>query len=233
MSISPTPLDPPSLQDLMTRSFFAMRWGLFVIGVGLPPVLWFWAWVAHPHHALPDSISGYYHTAARNLFVGALVAVGLLLFLYKAFNTAENLLLNISGIATIGVAFFPCNPDPGATDNSAMGFWVHGVFALITFLTQGIVAVFFASTTIKLLGEERLRRRFRMTYRILGLLMIVLPLVALLTTTTLKESHSTFWIELAGVYAFAAYWATKTIEYRKTSAERNAVRGTLDLNAVR
>ena len=229
MPISPKPLRPQSIQDLMTRSFYAMRWGLFGIGVGLPPVLWFWAWVAHRGHALPDSISGYYHTGARNLLVGALVTAGFVLFLYKAFNTVENLLLNVSGIAAMGVAFFPSKPDPGATDNSDVGFWEHGVFALIAFGTIGVVAVFFASTTVRLLQDKNLQNRFRSTYRLLGVLMIALPIIAIITTSALNASHSTFWVESAALYVFAVYWLTKTIEYRKTSAERSAVQGTLQL----
>jgi hypothetical protein len=192
--------------------------------------LWFWAWIARPDHALPDSISGYYHTDARNLLVGALVASGVALFLYKGFNKAENLLLNVAGLSAIGVAFFPCRPDPGATDNSDGGFWVHGVFALIAFGAMGLVAVFFASWTVERLQDGVLKRRFRRAYRVLGVLMIALPVVAMITTSVLKESHSTFWAESAGLYAFAGYWFTKTVEYRKNNAERAAISGTLDLD---
>jgi Protein of unknown function (DUF998) len=224
------PLRTLDLQNLMTRSFFAMRWAMFGIGVALPPALWIWLLVVDTGHPLPNSLSGYYHTDARNLFVGALVASGLLLFLYKAFDTIENLLLNVAGVAAIGVAFFPCKPDPGATDGSTAGYWEHGVFALITFGGMGLVAVFFASSTVKLL-PERLRPRFAGIYRILGLLMIAAPVVAIVVTRMTKETHATFWVEVAGLYAFAAYWLVKTIEYRRTNAERKAVSGTLDLTA--
>lgn len=225
------PLDTLDLQNLMTRSFFAMRWTMFGIGVALPPALWIWLLVVDTGRPLPDSLSGYYHTDARNLFVGALVASGLLLFLYKAFDKTENLLLNVAGLAAIGVAFFPCKPDPGATDGSPAGYWEHGVFALITFGGMGLVAVFLASSTVRLLADERLRARFAWIYRILGLAMIVAPLAAIVVTRMTKETHATFWVEAAGLYAFAAYWLVKTIEYRRTNAEREAVRGTLDLNA--
>ncbi len=232
MVLSPKPLPPDDLPELMAKSFFAMRWALFLVGVGLPPLLWVWAWMAQPDHPVPDSISGYYHTAARDLLVGALAATGLMLILYKAFNKYENVLLNVSGIAAVGVAFFPCQPDPGATDNSTVGFWVHGVFAQITFGTLGVVAVFFGPTTVKLLHDAVTERRFRVIYRVLGVLMIVLPLIAIVTTAALKASHSTFWVESAGVWAFAAYWLTKTIEYRKTNVERDAVLGTLRLEGT-
>jgi hypothetical protein len=229
MALSPTPLPPRDLPDLMARSFYAMRYALLGIGLLLPPALWVWELIAYPHYALPNSISGYYHTAARNLLVGALVAIGLTLVVYNGFNRLENLALNVAGVAAVGVAFFPCKSDPGATDGSTTGSWAHGVFALIAFGCIGAVAVLFGSDTVRLLSDQRLRQRFRLVYRILGVAMIVLPLVVLFITRAVHDTHATFFVETAALYAFAGYWLTKTIEYRMTNAERDAVRGTLDL----
>lgn len=212
------------LQDLMARSFFAMRWGLLAIGVLLPPVLLVGAHLQHPGHRAPLSISGYYHTGMRNVFVGAVVTIGVLMLLYRAFNVIENVLLNVAGIAAIGVALFPVAPDAGATDGATSGFWIHDWFATVTFAAIGIVAAFFGPDTVYLL-PARLQPRYRRIYRTLGVAMFIVPAVTYLLSRA--GLGSLFWIETVGLWIFAGYWLTKTVEYRTTAAEREAIRGTL------
>jgi hypothetical protein len=207
----------------MARSFFTMRWGLLTVGALFPAVLRIGEQIAAPHHAQPLSISGYYHTHMRNILVGALVALGLLLFLYKAFNKLENLLLNTAGIAAVGVALFPTEPDIGATDGSTTGYLVHGWFALVAFAAMGIVAVSFAGDTVSHLPKESQRSVFRQLYRFLGVAMIAFPGLAWLASH--RGWGSLFWVEWTGMLVFAGYWAVKTVEFKLTSAEKLAMRG--------
>lgn len=57
-----------------------------------------------------DSISAYYYTAARNVFVAALCCLGIMLIVYKGSADAEDVLLNLAGTLAFFVAFVPVDP---------------------------------------------------------------------------------------------------------------------------
>ncbi len=60
------------------------------------------------------SLSAYYHSGLRDYFVGTLVVVSVLLFLYKFFeHSLDNLLSWIAGAGALGVAFFPTHVPEG------------------------------------------------------------------------------------------------------------------------
>lgn len=58
------------------------------------------------------SLSGYYYTPVQNLFVGALVAIGVCLVSLKGNTDSEDVLLNFAGICAPFVALVPFD-DPG------------------------------------------------------------------------------------------------------------------------
>jgi len=53
------------------------------------------------------SISAYYYTSARAVFVACLCAIGACLVIYRGHTAVEDLALNISGLLAFGVAFVP------------------------------------------------------------------------------------------------------------------------------
>ena len=61
---------------------------------------------------LLDSISSYYWTPVRSVFVGALVALGVGMLVLKPDNELEDIFLNIAGVLAPVVAFVP-TPQPG------------------------------------------------------------------------------------------------------------------------
>ncbi len=64
------------------------------------------------HGCWRTSISSYYYTPVRGVFVGSLVAVGVCLIAIKGNTTLEDVLLNIAGCLAPVVAFVPIR-DPG------------------------------------------------------------------------------------------------------------------------
>jgi hypothetical protein len=212
-------------QRLMAHTYFGLRWGLGIAAFLLPLVARFGERLL-THHSLPESISGYYHTGMRNYFVATLIVIAAFLFLYKGFSRWENHLLNLAGVATATIAFFPTSCDSGATECATFTRpAVHGTAAIIAFGSIGIVAIFLGGSTLDLLKNPSKERMFRLTYRLLGLAMIVLPVV----TALLARSNvaSTYWIELVSLWVFVGYWAAKTVEFRSTDAEVNAISGIL------
>ena len=59
------------------------------------------------------SISAYYYTPARGVFVGALIAIGVCMLCLRGNTPGEDLLLNLAGMFAPVVALVP-TPDPGS-----------------------------------------------------------------------------------------------------------------------
>ena len=102
--------------------------------------------------SLLPSISDYYWTPARSVFVGSLVALGVGMIVIKADNELEDILLNVGGVLAPVVAFVPtpqlgtCTTSggdrPGLPQSTVDGITnnmgallVAGGFALVVFLT--------------------------------------------------------------------------------------------------
>jgi hypothetical protein len=106
----------------------------------------------------PDSMSGYYYTDMRNIFVGALCALGVFLGAYDGYDNVDRWMTNVAGFGAIGVALCPTKPAVCAaragacpassvprlsTSQQVVGD-IHLVFAAVTFIALGLMALRFA-----------------------------------------------------------------------------------------
>lgn len=120
----------------------------------------------------PDSMSGYYYTDMRNIFVGALCALGVFLGAYDGYDEADRWITNIAGLCAIGVAFCPTKPTVCAagvracpassvthlsTSQQAVGD-IHMFFAAVTFITLGLMALRFAKGGTTPPGQDTMGR---------------------------------------------------------------------------
>lgn len=220
----------PSSQTLRRHfesTYLRLRIGIAAIGVALPVTLWVGA-LALEGSSLQSSMSAYYHTGMRDVFVGALFAIGIALYLYKGFSVAENVVLSLAGVMAVCVALFPTQ---GAGERVPANV-VHGVAAIAFFACLAYVSVFRAGDTLSLIRDTRRARALEGSYRALGVAMIASPLVALAVERLLRppegEPSAVFFIEVFGIAAFAAYWLVKSWELRQTSADRAAAQGVLE-----
>jgi hypothetical protein len=108
----------------------------------------------------PDSMSGYYYTHMRNVFVGALCALGIFLIAYDGYDEVDRWVTNAAGFCAIGVAFFPTKPPvcprhagvcpaPWVSRLSAgqqVTGGLHLFFAATTFIALALMALRFAKT---------------------------------------------------------------------------------------
>lgn len=100
---------------LYVRSYLLIRTIVGVFGILLPLILIIGeAYFLRGSVQLRGSLSGYYHTPMRDIFVASLCVTGFLLATYLAgqVNTWDFWLSLVAGVAVIGVAFFPtARPD--------------------------------------------------------------------------------------------------------------------------
>jgi hypothetical protein len=226
------------LQEHMMGTYYGLRVGLAVIGIALPLVVLFAGGVLH-HVWLEPSISRYYHTqggisyfTTRDLFVGGLFAVGACLYLYKGFSTRENVALNLAGVFALFVALLPTAATPG---DEGVVSTLHKTSAVLFFLCIAYVSLFRSRDTLLLLPPEK-RRRYARGYLFTGLAMIASPLAAVALSFALEPASGIrtiiFWLETFAVWSFAAYWIIKTVEMRKTEAEKRALDAELKRETV-
>ena len=157
----------------------------------------------------------------RDIFVGILFAIGFFLCLYRGFSTRENRALNLAGAFAIGVAILPIEWNCG--DECKKISW-HGFFAISLFLCMAYVCIGCASETLRLLKDEKRKKRYSRIYKFLGLSMILAPVVALLLTIVFRKFHAyTYIAEAIGIVAFASYWLIKSRELSSTKAELKAL----------
>jgi hypothetical protein len=217
------------LQEHVFSSYLHLRYGAAIIGALLPLIVY--AVGILYRVPLADSISDYYwvpdgpEAPSRDWLVGCLFAVAAILYLYKGFSNAENVALNLAALLAAGVALFPT-----AEYDSAGGgrFSIHGFCAVSMFICLVYVVWFRAGDTLHLLppGATPGPERYRQMYRIVGGVMLVSPLTAFIVNSIIgTETSYVFFIEAAGIWAFAAYWLIKGSELKRSGATSQALCG--------
>jgi hypothetical protein len=188
-----------TLHDHIHVSYHTIRRGIGILGFMFPLIflvvgLFFGIGLLH-------SISAYYHTWIRDVYVGLLCTMGFLLHLYKGYTTREDQVLNLAGVFAFLTAILPTGVSP-----------YHGYCAILFFACIAYVCIFLASETLVEMTDPTVAARYRLTYRILGVLMILLPLIASLI------SQYVFWVEFAAVWVFSTYWLIKCREMKVLDA---------------
>lgn len=226
----PAPAPVNDENGFIVSTYFSLRVALTVLSVLLPPVLYFWG----RRHGVPlqYSMSAYYHAdvsglscpgghgIARDLFVGGLFAVGGLLYAYRGVTTLENWTLNLAGLLAGAIALFPMRITCDGIPNR---FTPHGTFAILFFLCIAAVAIFAGPSTLDRIKDPKLREFFRHGYRVTGFVMVLAPgSVIAWSLLTGSYAEHTFAIEVAGMYAFAAFWVLKSWEIHKANEALSA-----------
>jgi len=227
-------MDNEELQKHILSTYNRLRLGMFAIAAAAPIVVVVWGLLFNV--GWQDSISAYYFAPYANkweysafpgrvLFVGILFALGSFLILYKGFSRREDRALNLAGACALGVAVFPMYPEahyiPRSND-------LHFTFAILLFICMAYTAIFCHEDTLQWIADPTRRRRYRNTYRVIGCFMGLFPLIGLALALIFDATQRhVFWIEAAGIWAFAAYWYTKSKELEESQAEVRVAKLTL------
>jgi hypothetical protein len=123
---------PPANQDSII-SYLLLRKSLGWIAIAMPFALGFGAWF---FEGIPwaDSISAYYYTSMRDVFVGTMFAVGVFLFCYRGRNRQDNIVTNLAGIAAAAIGLAARDIDPVARALGVLMLVCFGAIALLKWL---------------------------------------------------------------------------------------------------
>jgi putative Mn2+ efflux pump MntP len=166
------------------------------------------------------SISSYYWTPVRGIFVGALVAIGTCLIVLKGNTPVEDVLLNVAGALAPIVAFVPildpkeCQSTPWAASADGRANIFNNVGA---FLLAGLVAVAVAWWVARREGRGRLSRA-----DLIGLLVtIALVLAGIALFLWAREFFDRWAHYLAAIPLFlvlVAVMVVNAVSYARTKA---------------
>ena len=168
----------------------------------------------------PATISAYYYTGMREVFVGTLVLIGALMMCYRTPDKQDTWIGIFTGLAAFGIALFPMEV---TFAEELIGRYPKGCFSecyvirgFLGFHTY-FVGAFFAlafylmyfrfsahtppDATDQKLSRNRVYRTCAVTMGVAG--------ISMLYFTSIKYSGGMFWSEAAAVMSFAVAWLIK------------------------
>ena len=205
-------------------SYYTMRKAVGLIAVTLPIALALGSILSGllgPAHALPHplfqrSISDYYYTPMRDLYVGSLCAIAAFLACSRGYDLRDEITGYLAGVCAVGVACFPSfNPRSIRYTQLDFAFGViHTAFAALMYLTLAYICIFlFRKSSPQKTFTRRKQDRNRI-YVVSGVIMVacMIAMVSLTMLTTIERrhpSHLLFWCESLALCAFGIAWLTK------------------------
>lgn len=206
----------------LVMSYLLMRLLIGVIAVLLPVVLILVNWAIG--HGFQPSLSGYYYTPMRNIFVGSLCAMGIFLVSYYGYDRSDRLITDGAGLCVILVSLFPTTPGYEPTSGQVVIGDFHLGFALVTFVLLSVMAFRFAKrepTPPGLSLWQRVKYAFGFTsqgdslrprwatalYRVCGA--VILICVALIYPLANTETYSLLVLETIMLVSFGISWFVK------------------------
>jgi hypothetical protein len=207
------PRASPAAAKPLLGSFLALRRAIGVFGLALPVAVSLAAYLLDSTR-LQSTISAYYHTASRDLFVGLLAAIGVFLMFYRGYDRADAVASRLSGLAAIGVALFPTTA-AGATTAAAVRIGkVHLACALVFFCTLAYTSLFLFTRTHADQGRPPTRRKRQRNwiYRMCGGAMVAALIGIGVHWGTAAHPDATslvFVLESVAIFAFGFSWLVK------------------------
>jgi len=196
-------------------SYLIIRSAIGVLGIIFPVILVLGSLVTGGEDEILPSISNYYHSNMRDLFVGILCAVSLFLFSYKGYERIDNIAGNLGCIFALGVVFLPTSTGDTLITRDPLIGKLHLMFAALFFLVLIFYSLFLFTKTDKkvIKGQKQNRNRI---YRVCGYTMLGCILLIALYFLFLQESFPglakldpVFWLESISLWAFGISWLTK------------------------
>jgi hypothetical protein len=199
--------------DCLVISYLALRRAVGIIGSSLPFVLVVGTWLLDGW-GIQSSISAYYYTGMRDVFVGSLCATGVFLLSYRGYDQADDTAGNLACVFAVGLALLPTSPATGATTAQTVVGYAHLMFASAYFLTLAYFSlVLFRKTNPSgRMTERKVQRNIVYTacgYTILVCVGLIVVNASLFSHAAFQRADPVFWLESAAVLAFGISWLTK------------------------
>jgi hypothetical protein len=131
-AVTPEPRETDDPEEVRyMRSYLWMRIFIGALGFALPLVLVFAGWGLDRGTIPRDSLSAYYYSGVREVFVGVVAAIAVFLIAYKIAEawSWDFVLSLVAGLAALVVVVFPTGKPEGFTEVTAVQRWVTETWA--------------------------------------------------------------------------------------------------------
>ena len=202
-----------SNHDRIIISWLELRRLIGFIGI-VHPVLLYLGGVIIFSTGLQSSMSAYYYTGMRGVFVGLGFVIGFFLLSYKGYDKQDRIVSAVAGGASIVVALFPAAPDFAPTDQQKLIGIVHVISAFIFLLALSYFCLMLFPKSGDATPTPAKLKRNRI-YRVTGIIIILcLAFVGFYFIPTpfqalIKPYHPVYFAELISFWAFGAAWVVK------------------------
>jgi hypothetical protein len=234
-------------EDPQVVSYQALRKTIGWLGILLPFVMIIGAWLFWGCTTLQPSISHYFYTNMREVFVGVLCAVALFLFTYTGPNKVDGWVSNVAGVFALGVALFPttvlCKSFTGFTTEFVCfpcqqhvtsltripyHATLHFICAALFFIILGLMSVFlFRLSDCPKAQQSPQKRKRNVVFLVCGLVIFAsIGAAGIYMLLARYDEQSTFilWSEAIALLAFGISWLTKGEAYLKDKPDYTAKR---------
>ncbi len=193
----------------MVFSPMAVRKVIGILGTSLPFILAIGGLFIFDF-GIQRTVSLYYHTDMRDVFVGMLFAISVGLLTYRGYDWRDNVFTNVASVLAIGVALFPTDADPDVytTIGTIHLVCAGGFFAVLIYIA-GWLFTKSKNTT----PRKRLRNRI---YKLCAcfmagalLLMFTYYLLPEDINAQLRVYNPVFYLEALAIAAFGFAWLVK------------------------
>jgi len=205
----------------LVLSYYRVRRAIGILGVILPIVLIIGGILSN--NQIEPSISDFYHTTMRDIFVGTLFAIGIFLISYKGYKRdvgewiSDDWVATLAGIAAFGLALFPNESQAVVTvSQEALGLKVSSIFHYVSALTFFICLGVFCYYKFPKTAKPVRRRIYFWCGHVIVISTILITITSYMKIKGSPEMKAmvvdwnlVLWLEAIGVWAFAFSWLTK------------------------
>lgn len=210
-------------REPLIHSYMAHRKAIGALAFLMPFILALGALILFGE-SLQSSISAYYYTGMRNVFVGILFIVAMFLFCYRGWGSDDDIVASVSGIFALGVALLPTTPVNAP--RSITGY-LHLTSATLFFGTLIIFSsVLFVRTDQDPIPPVKKARNI--IYKLCGLTMFLCIVLIALYFLFLKKQwpglekvKPVFFLETFALWAFGISWLVKGQAILKDDIKKN------------
>jgi hypothetical protein len=221
-SVRPDPYEELEKQNKLVLSYLTVRKLIGILGFFLPMILAVGSMTIGSCTDLQPSISNFYHTAMRDVFVGYMCALAIFLLSYKGYDLVDRIVSALAGTfglvlallpTTLKTPLLPCNTPCDLVHPDYIGI-IHLVAAGLFLISLACFSLFLFTKGEIAPTEEKRKRNLIYTYTAyimfacIGILVLFFALPADLRKP-LETLKPVFLLEAIAIMAFGVSWLVK------------------------
>lgn len=193
-------------EERVQVSYLTLRKMVGILGMLLPVVLPVGCILLGEGEGIRRSISVYYDTAMRDIYVGIIFTVGWFFFSYRGYERQDNVAAYLACAFSLGVALFP-SVSPSVAVRAIHYASAGSLFLVLAYFSL----VLFTKSEDSPTPRKRIRNRIYTACGIVMLVCVVLISIyrMFLTETPIANLHPAFWLEAIALWAFGISWLVK------------------------